>query len=258
MNTTLDFVNTNSVIDIYLKVNNVISVTALIYSFASIQLSYYMLDKVLDIFNHNYSTLPFFRKRYVVKNFVKGIYIVSIALACSSTVFDGILNNNWNNYLLATFGYLYWIPDLVALVRVPKMQKSTILHHLTVGVFSTINIFNDYTDEDSDVWRGMIIYAYMSTLTGIVNFYLAFRIVVPEEYNYTKRYVAGTAFITYALSLAINWSYQLYIIMKWIVVFPMWGLYVYLVLLYFIIYDDIILASFLWKDMKIPKLHKLE
>ena len=82
-----------------------------------------------------------------------------------------------------------------------------------------------------------------------MNYYLAYRLVVVDELHERKRTLAQTAFIVYTGSLAINWTYQLYIILSWILVFPAWGLYIYIILLYFIIVDDIILARFLWNEM---------
>lgn len=231
------------------NITKILDLRALFIAFSAIQLSYVVADYFLSLFYEKYTNLPFHRKRYVIKNFVKGIYLVFIAIPGFSTVSDGIVRNVWDNYSVYTFGLLYWLPDMIALIRVPKMQKETIFHHVTVGIFATINIFNDYTHESSGVWRGMVVYAYMSTLTGVVNYYLAYRLVVVDELQQRKKNLAAAAFIVYTCSLALNWTYQLYIVMTWILVFPAWGLYIYLALLYFIIDDDIILAKFLWKEM---------
>ncbi len=239
----------NYPIDVILRVTHIIDFKTLLAAFIAIQTSYLVMDVVLSCVYEKYTLLPFHRKRYVIKNFVKGIYLIFIAVPGFGTISDGILRGVWDNYSIYTFGLLYWLPDLIALIRVPNLQKETVFHHVTVGIFATINIFNDYTHESSGVWRGMVVYAYMSTLTGIVNYYLAYRLVVIDEHHHRKKKLATVAFVIYTVSLALNWTYQLYIVLTWVMVFPAWGLYVYVILLYFIIDDDIILAKFLWRQM---------
>ena len=88
----------------------------------------------------------------------------------------------------------------------------------------------------------------MSMLTGIVNFYLGFRLLTNN--NLLKSKVASVAFSNYLISIMINWTYNIYTISSWIFfVFPLWGLYIYIIMIYFVVKDDIILLNYLWKAM---------
>jgi hypothetical protein len=125
-------------------------------------------------------------------------------------------NGVWYNNAIHTLGILYCLPDLMGLLRVPKLHRNTIFHHVTVCILSTINTFNDYQNQDT-IWKGMVIYAYISSLTGIVNHYLAYRLVCGNDTSSTnKKYLLAVgAYNIYASSLVVNWMYQLYILIRW-------------------------------------------
>ena len=81
-------------------------------------------------------------------------------------------------------------------------------------------------------------------MTGIVNFYLGYRLL--NENSQMKSNIAFIALLNYGTCIVINWAYQIYIIGKYIFSdFPLFGLYVYLILIYFIVKDDLILISVL-------------
>lgn len=239
-------------------------------SLLSVYVSYYIGDLILKRFFQKYKTLEHHRQKYVVKNFIKGFYLSIFVLYASVILKDAIVYNKWYNNTIHTLGLLYCIPDLMGLLQVPKLHRNTIFHHITVCLLSTINMFNDYQTEYS-IWRGIVIYAYISSLTGIVNHYLAYRLICDEEhYINRKKILAQAAYNVYASSLVINWSYQLYVVVRWIykivilfthqtqtgivqnliqTILPTTVLFVYVGLLYFVIVDDIVLVKFLKNEI---------
>lgn len=186
-------------------------------SLISVYCSYYIGDVLLQYYYKRYNSLEYHRQRYVVKNFVKGIYLSVFTIYASTIIKWGMWNGVWYNNAIHTLGILYCLPDLMGLLKVPKLHRNTVFHHVTVCILSTINTFNDYENQDT-LWRGMIIYAYISSLTGIVNHYLAYRLVCGEDNSstYKKYMLAVGAYNIYASSLVINWVYQAYIIIRWV------------------------------------------
>lgn len=186
-------------------------------AFTSVFSSYYIGDWLLQYYYSKYQSLQYHRKRYVVKNFIKGIYLSIFIFYASIIVKDAIWSNKWYNNAIHTLGILYCLPDLMGLLKVPKLHKNTVFHHITVCILSTINTFNDYESQDT-IWKGIIIYAYLSSLTGIVNLYLAYRLVCDDSSQsiHRKYKLAIGSYYIYGSSLFINWSYQIYTIIRWL------------------------------------------
>jgi hypothetical protein len=196
--------------------------------------------------NKKFSELPFDRKRYVIKNLIKAVYLYLLTIFASISLKNMLLYDVWNNNQIKLLGLMYCLPDFISLFRVPNMAKATIQHHVTTTLLATLNLFNDYSVDTH--WRGMIIYAYLSMLTGIVNFYLGYRLIHQDNNLDLKTRLAKASFVIYSISLILNWTYQIYIISRWLLVFPLIGLYAYMLLIAFVVYDDIILVSFLYHE----------
>jgi len=207
----------------------------------TINFGYYVLNRCLSE-NSMYSALEFHRKRYVIKNILKAGYLTIASLYVTWMMIIFVSTGIWSTYYIRNLGIVYMLPDLISLIRVPKLDRFTVQHHVSVVVLSLLNLFCDYS---KDVyWRGMVVYAYMSMLTGVVNFYLGYRLLTKCEV--TKRKVANFAFWNYLASIVMNWSYQVWILWSWLpTTFPLWGLYMYATIMYFVVKDDIILLSFL-------------
>lgn len=220
----------------------------LIGIFIVLNMFYYIFDWLFNSnYSNTYSSLNFDRKRYVIKNILKAVYLGILSVYSSYAVLTFLFTNVWSNYIIHNLGFMYMLPDLISLFRVPGMHRTTIQHHVTVVILTTLNMFCDYSADT--YWRGMVIYAYMSILTGIVNFYLGYRLLTTDKTLLQN--IARGAFINYLISIIINWSYQLYIVGKWAFTdFPLWGMYIYIALIYFVVVDDIVLLSFLHHAMK--------
>ena len=218
-----------------------------------INAGYYFLDwYFVNTYPINYGSLEFHRKRYVIKNILKAYYLTFFSIYVTWMMIKFYYYNQWSNYELHNFGIIYMLPDLISLIRVPKLDRNTVQHHVSVVILAILNLFCDYSEDV--YWRGMVIYGYMSMLTGVVNYYLGYRILTNNEK--TKRSIAKFAYYNYLGSIAMNWLYQIFILYTWLFTsFPIWGLYVYLAMMYFIVKDDLILLSFLNYAM-LPQSHQ--
>lgn len=219
--------------------------------FTAICVCYRVVEMLLSS-NEKFCVLTFPRKRYVIKNVIKAIYLYILTIFNIMCIKNMLLNDIWDNNTIKLMGLMYCLPDFISLFRVPNMHRATIQHHMTTTTLATLNLFIDYSKDNH--WRGMIIYAYLSMLTGIVNFYLAFRLIYKNDQICFKKNLAKTSFVVYLVSLILNWSYQIYVISRWVMIFPLLGLYAYIFLIAFVVNDDIILLSFLYHEFS--KEHK--
>jgi hypothetical protein len=219
-----------------------INFSIIIGLFVLINIGYYILDWYLAANFKLYEWYTFARKRYIIKNILKSIYLSLGSVYTSWIIFNFVYTGIWTNYQIHNLGLFYMLPDLISLFRVPNLHRNTIQHHVSVVILVTLNLFCDYSKESH--WRGMVIYAYMSMLTGIVNFYLGYRLL--SKNDKVKLLIAKIAFWNYLGSILINWLYQVYVVVNWIFFdFPLWGLYIYIIMIYFVVVDDIILLGFL-------------
>lgn len=220
----------------------VLNLSFIVAVFTLINMMYPILNWYFSKHYPLYGELPFHRQRYVVKNILKSIYLCLLTVYATYFVGNMFLFDVWDNSAAHELGFLYMMPDLISLFRVPKLDINTQKHHVTVVIFAILNLFCDYSVDT--YWRGMVIYSWMSMITGLVNFYLGYRLLEANPKKQSN--IAFAALSNYSLSIILNWIYQIWIIYKWILYdFPMTGLYVYIFLIYFVVKDDIILISFL-------------
>ena len=129
-----------------------INFAVIISLFMLINLGYYLFDWYFtQNVGKSYTVLAFHRKRYVIKNILKSVYLLVLSMYTSVLLATFIINDDWSNYHLHTMGYMYMLPDLIALFRVPKLASATVQHHVTVVILTTLNLFCDYSDDT--YWR---------------------------------------------------------------------------------------------------------
>lgn len=240
-------------------VNTNLNLSILFGTFIMVNLGYYVLDwyfMASQRFKTLYGKLEYHRKRYVIKNILKACYLCVLSLYTTYYMVQAFMYNAWINEQLHLLGLLYAMPDLISLFRVPGLSRNTIQHHITVVVLGVLNLAIDYTNDT--YWRGIIIYAYLSMLTFMVNFYLGYRLIDDNKSRVLS--VIRVAFWNYLISITLNWSYQLFIIGKWL---PgnwwLYGLYVNFAMIYCVVQDDIILINFLYyNSYKKPTIEKTE
>ena len=203
--------------------------------------SYNFVDKILKE-NALYKTYSDQRQKYIQKNLIKSIILFILSGYAIYVIIQGVLFNHWNNQSVYFMGIVYAIPDIISLIKVPNLALSTRLHHVSVCILSTLNIFNDYTKPT--FWRGIVIYAAISILSYLVNCYLAIRFLFPNS-NLSNR-LCKISLYSYVLFCILNWIYQYQIILQHLSqTFSQLDFYIYVSLIHLIIWDDYKLITFL-------------
>lgn len=156
------------------------------------------------------SITPSHKRWYVVANLSKALFLAVMALS--------------HRYWLGTYrlyhydqfqvlevkrcGVIYVATDAVALYMVPKLPRSTIIHHvstiLLVGVVTTMNLDVKGWDGLLGVCKMSVLYAIFSTIAYSVNAYLALRVVYPKASWLT--WLVKVSLWTYLLCCACNWT----------------------------------------------------
>ena len=194
-----------------------------------------IIDKLEDN-TPNFKNCDTVRKHYVVKNLMKAVYLCFLALIglpFFGLSFTGYFPNNPIKILAG----LYCSNDCVGLYKVEKLPTSTRLHHLVTSVFLIASYTVDF--QTNRVAQMLFYYTYFSACTFCVNAYLGLRFCY--DYSDIKDYHHFSKHI-YAASCLFNWIVQFYMIGSTVYDFAYCGL------LLFIVYDDIVLLNWLWKQ----------
>ena len=198
------------------------------------------------------SISPSHKKWYVVANISKALFLAT--LTCShrfwSAAFQLYFYDEFLPLEVKRCGVIYITTDAVALYMVPRLPRSTLIHHITtiilVGIVCAIDL-------DIKGWRNLIgvskmgvLYVIFSTASYSVNAYLALRVVYPKAV--LLKWLSTVSLWTYLLCCACNWTIHMIWALNLITslqisVFSL----VYLALLSTIIHDDIVLIKWLIK-----------
>lgn len=197
---------------------------------------------------------PPHKKLYVVANLAKAILLAILAL--SPRYWAGSFRFYYDEFQgveIKRCGIIYITADFVALFLVPKLPRSTMIHHVTTSVMAII-----VTSMDIQIpgWNGFLGVAKMGVLYGLfssaafpVNIYLALRVVYPKA-RWMPILVHVSLWV-YILCCILNWGIHLVWIFR---VVSQWEFSVvpllYLVAVYFMVNDDIILISWLIKRIR--------
>ena len=193
--------------------------------------------------NSLFIKLNYNRKLYVVKNIAKSIGLLLIAIYSTPTLYDCIILNKWDNNQIHTLGFMYASSDILSLLLVRKLPKSTKIHHTSVLFLSIVNCLTDYTKPNH--WRGIIIYAFFSSYTYLVNTYLGLRLIAKKELS---KIVCKYSLYIYSSACILCWIYQLYNYTYWILNNFVFSLLINMFLISMVIYDDLILINYLKKN----------
>ncbi|KAI6655195.1 hypothetical protein LOD99_2484 [Oopsacas minuta] len=210
---------------------------------------HFVLNRTVKVFRNIY---PVHKKWYVIANILKACLLAFICL--NTQFYFGI-------YALATGGFvpmielkrttvLYIVSDFAGLIMVPRLPFTTKMHHY-VTFFIGILIWS--SNLNSPGFTGVIgvakmafIYGLFSCIPFLVNLFLGLRICVPK--NKAMVVLSFIAFLTYILCCALNWSSHLVWLINCIISFDItiWAI-LYLLMLVYIVRDDLILMNFLRK-----------
>lgn len=196
------------------------------------------------------SISPSHKKWYVVANISKALFLAVLALSHRFWLgaFRLYFYDQFQTLEVKRCGVIYVATDAVALYMVPKLPRSTLIHHVStitmVGIVSTINL-------DIKGWDGLIgvskmgvLYAIFSTVAFSVNAYLALRVVYPKA-PWLKPLVK-ISLCTYLLCCGCNWSIHIIWLINLITTFQfsVFNL-LYMFAIATIIHDDIVLIKWL-------------
>jgi hypothetical protein len=189
---------------------------------------------------NTYGQLDEDRQVYVLKNVLKGFYLAIIALASLYWLIPDILRGTWDSTTLQTFASMYVSNDIVGLHKV-KLHTSTRMHHMTAAIFLMAAWCADF--QESTTAKMLALYTVFSALTFMVNLYLGLRFVFEEDLPVMlnlKRHAKWS----YVVFCMLNWACQM--VLAWNNS-EMW-LNAYLMGLVFIVWDDIILLKWFFKN----------
>ena len=208
-----------------------------------IQQTYPQVDKYLQGFE-KYNMLPLERRKYIIKNFIKSFLLLVVTLGLlKPLIIPALLRNEWNNRLVHLTGAIYTSNDLMGLVLVKNLPKSTKMHHIITTTFCLTCFGIDF--QTSHLGKLMFVYTLASSHAYLVNFYLGARLLTDKAKLEMVRIAARNI---YFICCLFNWGWHL----LWI--FNNYGIInighvLYFILLFWIVKDDIILLSWLNNTM---------
>jgi hypothetical protein len=168
---------------------------------------------------------------------------------------------NYNGYYLDEWGFsvtslvlvkrsvvVYVVTDIVALFVVPKLPSTTIVHHVVSWILCFLIMAIDMPT--SNVIQKIGLYGSWSTISFLVNFYLAMRVLSDAKWT---DYLALAALATYVVCCAGNWFWHL----CWFLDFARRGelsvaMVLYVASLAPVVRDDIVLMTWLWNKNVAP------
>lgn len=232
---------------------------ALVFWVVFVTSAYHLSDWLVPRVIARFRALSKSRRRYVTKNVLKSFLLLVLSIISTGPMYRLIILGDADNLFIHTAGLLYAFPDLYALWWAKDViQRNTVQHHLSVGLLALLGLFQQFERESH--WYAMLVYAYLSMLTGVVNFYLGVRFLLnrkAEQEDRIRRLLAKVALIVYVMCCAVNWTYQGWTLVLWMgfrrdrLTLLNWAaMLVYCVLLYFIIADDLILMRKLNEECK--------
>lgn len=214
-------------------------------------LCYYLFVYIGLTFNSNFQKFQYKRQIYMVKNIVKSILLAYMSIYSTIDFITFVKNDYFDKTIVNYYASLYVANDLLALLLVPNLPKTTEIHHKITSflLLYTLNVdFNDI----QNVGKLLFIYTILSSYTFLVNMYLGIRFLENESsqihINTIIEYNRISAYYIYLVCCCINWSIHISIYMNRLYnhIFNI-HYFIYGILLFFIIKDDLILMSWLKK-----------
>ena len=200
------------------------------------------------------SVTPSHKQLYVMANLAKAILLGILAI--SPRYWAGSLrfySDKFQGVEIKRCGIIYIVTDFVALFLVPRLPRSTLMHHVTTSVMAVVVTCMELRMPG---WSGFLGVAKMGVLYGLfssaafpVNIYLALRVVYPDAR--WMPILVHVSLWTYILCCILNWGIHIVWVFR---LASQWQFSVisllYLVAVYFMVNDDIVLLSWLVKRLR--------
>jgi hypothetical protein len=195
------------------------------------------------------------RQAYIVKNMAKAVILMFLAPPALWVINRIVLYNTWDLALIKCLGAMYAAGDVIAVVKMfDKLPLTTQIHHSCVVMFSIMNAtVLDYTSTTT-IWRNLALLAAASAPTYGVNAYLAIRCIDEISLSEKKR-LANFALSIYSFFLTFSIVYQSFAIVSFTVTSPItWDVYIYIMAVLLIFYDDWSLSRYLYEHSSCQKI----
>lgn len=197
----------------------------------------YYLYKIFHIqlsISNKYKQLDTYKKKYVIKNFIKTAIMIFIVYKLLTEEYINIINGTLDANILKFYGGLYVSNDLMGIIMVKNLPSNTKYHHITSTSLYTIFCFIKNIN-DNVIAKCMIYYTIFSCLAFTVNLYLGLRffqdintksislvnhnknnnIIVNNNHNDNIiNYIRFFAYYNYIFALGINIILQIYLLMN--------------------------------------------
>eukprot|EP00730_Choanoeca_flexa_P001571 TRINITY_DN10692_c0_g3_i1.p1 TRINITY_DN10692_c0_g3~~TRINITY_DN10692_c0_g3_i1.p1 ORF type:complete len:321 (+),score=39.05 TRINITY_DN10692_c0_g3_i1:121-1083(+) len=154
------------------------------------------------------------------------------------------LQESWTKTVSST----YVITDALALIMVPKLPLSTVIHHVSTALFVLL-VFS-IPLQDYQVGQKLMLYGFWSTIAFPVNAFLALRVLYPTSWA-LKPFARVSAAI-YAVCCFFNWLLHVTWLIDGTLLTRDWTLQsglingVYLLLTSSLVNDDLVLLTWLF------------
>eukprot|EP00052_Salpingoeca_macrocollata_P011128 m.85679 g.85679 ORF g.85679 m.85679 type:complete len:435 (-) comp17896_c0_seq1:34-1338(-) len=214
-------------------------------------LAFYLTHALFNLVWPSFAAIsPAHKKWYVVANFWKAGLLGLMSLSFPYwlyTYFQAVQDNfhtHAHHQQLTKFTVInYAVTDLVALYMVPKLPRSTVIHHWVSSAFLVLTCASPDIQQ-YDTLKMVILYGTFSTVAYTTNFYLTLRVMYQERW--WMRPLAIFSFIVYLLACAGNWTWHTLWFLNGLYTssISLWGILYYFGLA-FIVQDDVKLMQWL-------------
>ena len=218
--------------------------------------AYYFVPTFLN-YNENFIKLKTEKQKYVVKNIIKSANLFLLIPNTTYLVYCVLFDIQLNNNFVKTFASYYVANDIVALIKVENLPKTTMFHHIMTTILLFVNYFIDYENLDpSSLAKLLIIYTCFSCYPFAVNTYLGMRFLEYKEdennkltlkqirFNNFLEFLRHSSYYIYLVCIICNWAYQVYDLLNYPFNFIR---VIYIMCMTPIINDDLVLLSWLKK-----------
>ena len=187
---------------------------------------------------------PSHKKQYVLSNIIKSGILVIFSLFSILLLYKYIILDEWPKPLIIVMATTYSSIDFTSILKVPKLQKNTMIHHVLVVILQTYCLSVDFS-KDSFAYL-ITMYGIFSGFSFLVNGYLGLRVLLPKYKHLTL--ICTISYVNYVVCCALNWSFQIYqLVMSFKNYHIVYKLF-FGFMLSNIIYDDLYLLQYLHKN----------
>lgn len=210
--------------------------------------SYYMIYYFLERFSSSFRRISSHDKKfYIIGNLLKAGIFISITPFAFYNLILIVVFDEWEGDILRNLGCIYAIPDFISMIIVKRMRWSTWIHHVLVVVFNYFSVVNDYKQEN--ICRCVVVYAAFSSFSYCVNVLLASRFLGVSVA--VAKVLSFISLVVYVFCCTVNWAWQVYYLRRLLLGgHDHWTVYVYMLLICLVMWDDLVLCRWLLNHAK--------